>query len=244
MRCRASNAWSSPDLVEHRRVGFRRDAIAAVALGEADDAVRQRDAVDDLRPAALEADPGRLGRAAPDVEDEAVRHRRIEERGAPGDRQPRFLRRRDDLEPKAGRRLHPVEELGAVGGAAAGLGGDVAAPADAARPDLGGAGRERLDGAGDRRFGEEAGDAEAFAQTRDARVRVDHPEAARRGARDEEPAIVGAEVERGHDLARRRAPRRRDPGAAAAPPGGATAGIDSPLNDPGSKRVGPSLREA
>ena len=78
-----------------------------------------------------DADPAHFGRAAADVDQQAVGDLGIEQVLAARERQPRFLGGRDDLEAEAGALLHQGQEVLAVAGAAAGFGGDVAGAADA-----------------------------------------------------------------------------------------------------------------
>ena len=127
--------------------------------------------------------------------------RAIEQRRAAGDDQPRLFLGADDLERDAGLAFDPGHELGAIGGAAAGFGGDGARAGDVMRGDLLGADFERFDGARHRRFGKPAARGEAFAQADDARERIDDAE--RRGRRPlgaaprhQQAAIIGAEIER------------------------------------------------
>ena len=116
----------------------RRDVAAAVPLADVDHADRQRHPVADAvghAPAAAvaghEVDPDELGRAAADVEEDGAGGRRIDQRGAAGDGEACLGLARDDLELEPGLGAHALDELGAVLGRAAGLGGD---QAGAARP--------------------------------------------------------------------------------------------------------------
>ena len=114
-------------------------------------------------------------------------------------------------------RLDAVEELLAVVGRAAGFGGDQPRAPDRAAGELVGADLQRLDGAVHGRLAEAAARRQPLAQPDDARERVDDAElAGPRRHGDQQPAIVGAEVERGEDrlLVRLRA-RPRTAGAAA-----------------------------
>ena len=104
--------------------------------------------------------------------------------------------------------LARVDELAAIGGDAAGLGGDQPRARHRAPPHLVGADLERLDGAVHGRVGQPARAQHAFAETDDAGERVDDEKAAPRGLGDQQPAIIGAEVERAINRRRGR-PRRR-----------------------------------
>ena len=146
-------------------------------------------------------DQHQLGRSAADVEDQRRPVARLEQLVAAEHRQPRFLLRGDDLQRDAGLALDPVDEIAAVDGAAAGLGRDRARQGDMAAPELVGADRQRLDRPVHRSLGEIAAGRQALAQPDDAREGVEHGEAAVARARDQQPAIVGAEVERAIDVA-------------------------------------------
>ena len=171
-----------------------------------------------------EVDPDELRRAAADVEEDDAGGVRVDQRGAAGDGEPRLGLARDDLEREAGLLADAVDELRAVLGRAAGLGGDQPGAGDVAVGELGAADLERLDGADHRRLAEAAVGADPLAEPDDAREGVDDAEAvvARRG--DQQAAIVGAEIERGVERPRRRCARparsaalaaRRRPAAAA-----------------------------
>ena len=60
---------------------------------------------------------------------------------------------------------------------------------------LAGANSQRLHGAVHRVIREPSGLTDAFAEPDDARKRVDHAKAAARGAGEQQPAVVGAEIE-------------------------------------------------
>src|SRR3546814_18905767 len=76
---------------------------------------------------------------------------------AAGQRQTGLLGAGDDVERDAGGALHLVQELGAVAGAPAGLGGNRAGDGDAAAGHLLGADLQRIDGARHRGFRSEEG---------------------------------------------------------------------------------------
>ena len=103
--------------------------------------------------------------------------------------------RRNDLEAQAGARLDQGEEVLAVAGAAAGLGGDVAGARDAIALDLGGADIQRLERAVDRVAAQRPAQRHPLAQPDRPGIGVDDVEALDRRARDQEPAVVGAEVD-------------------------------------------------
>ena len=117
--------------------------------------------------------------------------------------EPRLLLGADDLEADAGLAPDPLDEMAAVDGAPAGLGRDRAGEADPAALQFLGADGERGDGAVHRRFGKLAGRRHAFAHADDAREGVDDGEALAAGAGDEQPTIVGAEIDRAISVARR-----------------------------------------
>ena len=113
---------------------------------------------------------------------------------------------------------HALEEVEAVARRAAGFGRDQPRARDAAVAHLGAADPQRLDRAHDRGLAQPAGTGDALAQPDDARERVDHAEAVARGARHQQPAIVGAEIERGIGRAGQVLPTRAAPAVAARMP--------------------------
>ena len=116
------------------------------------------------------------------------------------DRQARLFLGGDDVEHDAGFAAHPFDELFAVGRAAAGLGRDRAGQVDVAPAQLVGADVERAERPLHRFLAQPARFREPFAQAHDAAEGVDHGEVLARRAGDQEPAIVGAEVQRGIGL--------------------------------------------
>ena len=199
-------------LGDHVLEGSGADVAAAVALGDGDDADRQRhpgaDAVGHAAAAAVrrrrEIEPDQFRRAAADVEEEDAGWRR--------DRSARRSRRRQGA-PRSRARRSPargrsrlrtrVEELRAVLGRAAGFGGDQAGAADVAVGKLGAADAERLDGARHGGVGEPAVGADALAEADDAREGIDDAEAV--VARASRPAGGNCWC---RDRARHRAARR------------------------------------
>ena len=154
-------------------------------------------------------EPQELGAAAADVDQQHVLGRRIDQRQAAEQREQRLLLVRQDLEGEPGDPLDPGEELDAVARAPAGLGRDAAQPADVVARDDPGADPQRRDRARDRPLVEPAAARDALAEPHDAREAVDDLEAVVvQRPRDQQPAVVGPEVERGH--------RRPDRGAARA----------------------------
>jgi hypothetical protein len=73
---------------------------------------------------------------------------------------------------------------------------------DAAPPQLGAAHAQRRDGARHRRLAERTGDGDPLAEPYDAAERVDDAEGAALPARDQQAAIVGAEIDGGVDRSR------------------------------------------
>ena len=89
------------------------------------------------------------------------------------------------------------EEFRAVGGTAAGLGGDGREPLELPRREPGGAGGERADRPIHGRCPQRAGPFEVFAEADHATEAVEHGESAAGWRADEQAAIVGPEVEGG-----------------------------------------------
>ena len=88
-------------------------------------------------------------------------------------------------------------EFFAVLGRAAGLRGNEPRPSHAARAHLVATDQQRLDRPFDRRLADAARSSHALAETNDARERVDDAKPVGRRTRDQKPAIIGAEIERG-----------------------------------------------
>ena len=143
------------------------------------------------------AQPHQLRRTAADIEEDDAGRGGIEQLGAAGRRQPCLGRGIDDLELEAGLLGDAGAEFFAVLGRAAGLRGDEPRPPHAARAHLVATDQQRLDRPFDRRLADAARSSHAFAETNDARERVDHAKPVGRRTRDQKPAIVGAEIERG-----------------------------------------------
>jgi len=186
------------DDVRHLGESAGVDGVAAETLGEGNDAVGQRDRTEDARPVAgaFVGDPAHLGRSAADVEQQHPRERRVQERRAAVQRQPRLRVRRDRLQRQPGFGLDAGEERRAVGGAAAGLGGDAADVSDPGAAEPPGADLQCIDRAADGGLGKPAAGAQALAEPDDAGKRADHPEAPARGRfGDQHAAVVGAEID-------------------------------------------------
>ena len=199
-------------LGDHRAIARRRHLDPAKTLGKGHDAKGQRHRAENFHPRLPAArpflpHPDDLGRPAADVEHDRIGNARVQQRRAAGDDKPRLLGGGDDLEFDADRLAYLGEEIGAIRGTPARLGGDIAAPCDLALVDLAGADPQRLYRARHRRCGEGAGRGQALAKPHDPRKRVDDAKSAAGAARDQEAAVVGSEVERG--IARRHLPRRR-----------------------------------
>ena len=192
------------DIVDHGCEGVARHRAAAKTLGERDDAHRKRRPGDDVvgEPrralATGEVDQRDLGRAAADIEQHHAARVALDQRTAAGNRKAGLGLSVDDFQLEAGLALDAFEELDAIGGGAAGLGGDQPGLPDLAVAQLLAADLERLDGAVHGCLAEPAAGGQPLAQPDDARKGIDDAElavAARH--RDQQPAIVGAEIERG-----------------------------------------------
>ena len=124
----------------------------------------------------------------------------IEKVLAPGQRQPCFFLRCNDLEAKTGARLHLVEEVLAIAGAAARLRRDMAGARDAMAVDPRGAYFEGTQSAVDGVAAQRPVQHNAFAQPDRPGIGVDYLETRDRRPRHQQPAIVGAEIDGGKSV--------------------------------------------
>ena len=191
------------DLGDHRLELLAAYGDAAVTFGECHDTDRNRNPGVDRRVwrampgGAAAAEPHQLRRAAADIEQDHAVGRRIDQRRAARGGEPRFGLAIDDFEVDANLVADALEKIEAVGRRAAGFGGDQPGPGDTAVPHFGAADAQGVDRTQDRRLAEQAGGCDAFAEPDDPRERVDDAEAVAGGARHQEPAVVGAKIERG-----------------------------------------------
>ena len=179
------------------------DHDAAVALGKRDDADgernpaahvgRRRTAVGDRLP----SEPHQFRRAAADIEQDRAFGLGVDQRRAAGRGEQRLGLAVHDFEIDADLLAHLRQEIPAIDGGAAGLGRDQARARDAAVAHLVPADFQRFDPARDGGVAQAARRGDPFAETDDAGEGVDDAEAVMRRARDQKPAIVGAEIERG-----------------------------------------------
>src|SRR5262249_20602691 len=143
------------------------------------------------------AEDSEVGGTAADVEQDHTIGVRIDQRRAAGGRQHGFGFTVDDFELEANLIGDAGAEFGAVRRSATRLGRDQPRPRHAAVAHLVAANRECCDRTVDRRIADAPGRRKTLAEADDARERIDDTEAVADRARDEEPAIVGAEIERG-----------------------------------------------
>ncbi len=144
-------------------------------------------------------DPDQFGRAAADVEQDGAPPLRVEQRRAADHGKRRLGLAIDHLEPDAGFGRDPVPKTVGVGGGAAGFGRDQPQAFCLFGLDLVAADAERGDGALDRGIADAAGRRDALPQPDDPGERIDHAEPVAGRTGDQQPAIIGAEVERGID---------------------------------------------
>jgi hypothetical protein len=123
----------------------------------------------------------------------------IEKRRTASDRKTRLVLVRDDFESETGFGFNACDEIRAVGGDAAGFGGDKAGARDAAPGHLVGANLQRLDRPVHRIIAQGAAGREALAKADDAGIGVHDLEALAGAPGDQETAIVGAKIERAID---------------------------------------------
>ena len=194
-----------------------------------------------------------LRRAAADVEGERPARLGHQQRRAAGEGELGLLVIADDLDLDAGLAPDPADELGAIVGAAAGLGRDAAGMGHALAAHLAGADLEGLDGAVHGGAGERAAGTQPLAQADDSRERIDDAEPLASRPRHQQPAVVGAEVERGQHspVAADRTPRPVTVGFQAdvavqlpAPrmPAVAPAGAPAPIFGDDPNRLSPALQ--
>lgn len=157
--------------------------------------------------AAVATQPDDFRGAAADIEEHEIGGRRIGKRAAAGCSEPRFRLAVDDLEPQPRLPRDAIDEFFAVGGGAAGFRRDETRARDTASVHLVAAYIERIQRARHRRIAQPAGGVETFAEADDARKGIDDTQAFRAlrhacagRTRDQQAAIVGAEVERGINI--------------------------------------------
>jgi hypothetical protein len=196
---------------DHPGVAVRVGA-AAEALRKGDHAQGHRERM--ARLAAVErrvpVQPQQLRAAAADVEHQELVGVRVDQRQAAQHGEPGLLVLAQHLELDAGDPPDAADEVVAVLGPPAGLGGHAAHPGDTVAVHDPPADLERGEGAPHGALAQPVRAGEPLAETDDAREAVDDVEAFGRGFRHEEAAIVGAEVERGQPpaAARQRLSRR------------------------------------
>ncbi len=190
------------DLADHGLVGCGRYAIAAEPFRQIHHTARERHPTQHVRTAAdIELKPHHLGRATADINDNRMTVAWIEERCAAGKRQRRLLAAADNVEPNAGLGLDSGDKLGAIVGATAGFRCDSANAADMAAPHFVGTGLERVDRTVHGRLGQVPAGMDAFAEAHYAGECIDDAEAVARRTRDEQPAVIGAEIDGGVGVA-------------------------------------------
>ena len=195
------------DLLDHQLEQRAVDPHAAMPFGQRNDADRQRHPALHhrlRRPAPRRLGLGEqdeLGGAAADVEQDDAARLRIHQRRAAGGGEVGLGLAVDDLELDADALADDGEELGAVLGGAASFRGDQAGAGHRPVAHLVPADSERRHRAGDRGIGQPPGRRDALAEPDDAGKRVDHTKAVAGRPRDQQAAIVGAEVEGGVGLA-------------------------------------------
>ncbi len=149
-------------------------------------------------------DPNQFRRPAADVEQDGAPPVRVKQRRTTGHRQRCFGLAIDHFKPDAGLGRHPVHEAVGIRRRAAGFGGDQTQAFGPLRLDLVAADAEGGDGAVDRGVADAAGRRDPLPEPDDARERVDHAKAVTGRTGDQQPAIVGAKVQRGIDAGCRR----------------------------------------
>ena len=149
------------------------------------------------RARVLQINQHEFGRPAADVEHDHGIGLPVDEIGATDRGQGRLGLAGDDFKPHPGLVLDSRDELAAILGLTAGLGGDHPRPPDAVPDDLVAADGQRIDSAAHRFLGQASALAQAFAKTDDPRKGIDDAKPAHRRRRDQKPAVVGAKIECG-----------------------------------------------
>ena len=187
------------DVIDHGLVAIGRETLVAEAFGQRDDADGQAVVADQLRRAvAVQADPGELGAAAADIEQQGAAAGAGQQGGAAFQRELGFLTGGDHVDRQAGFGADAGQEFGAVGGAAGRLRWRWRARRGPGRRCQ--AGRRRRAGPGARGpspcSGELAGMVQAL--RRGGRCGRSYP-ATRKppldGGADQKAAIIGAQIE-------------------------------------------------
>jgi len=173
-------------------------------LGERDHAPGHALPVEDAWHRRARLDQHQLGRAAADIEDHRRTDAVFEQDVAAEHRQPRFLLRRDHVEPDAGLLPHALDEGRAVARPPARLGRDRTRKPHVASAQLVGADVKRGERPVHRFLAEPSGPGQPLAEPHHAAERVDDHEVLLRRAGDQQAAVVGAEIDRGVGLARAR----------------------------------------
>ena len=190
-------------VVHHRRVGRGRHGLSAIALGQRHDAERQRDPAADLRQrrsaaALLRAvEPHQLRGAAADIEQHRAFGLRIDQRAQPVAARRASVSRSitsSSRPTSCATRARKSSPFSAERQASVAISRARVTPL---LLHLVAADRERADRALDRRLADTARGGDALAEPDDAGERVDHAEAVAGRTRDQQAAIVGAEIERG-----------------------------------------------
>ena len=145
------------------------------------------------RPPVVE--PQDLGAAAADVDQQGRPGAALDQRQAAQQRQERLLLVVQDFELDSGGAADPGQELGAVGGAAAGLGRNAARLLDPVPRHDPCAHPKRRDGPRHCPFAEPAARGQAFTEAHDPREAVDHLEAVGVRSGDQQTAVIGPQVE-------------------------------------------------
>src|SRR5690606_32550393 len=145
-------------------------------------------------------DEGDFGGAAANVEEHDAPRIALDERAAARYGKARLGLPVDDLEPETRLSFHPRKEVGSVDGRPAGFGGDQPGTEQRPRPDLVRADLQCFYAAAHRRIAQPPRSGQPLAETNDAGERVDDAELAGAGRyRDEQPAVVGPQIQRGED---------------------------------------------
>jgi hypothetical protein len=152
--------------------------------------------------AGLQRQPAKLGAAAADIEDDSIGEVAAEQRHAAAKGQLGLLARGNDVKVDPRFVPHPRNEASAIGRPAACLSRDRPRQCHAPALHLGGADPQGIDGAIHRIRRQQPSLGHPLAQADDAGKGIDHLESDAVLPGNQQPAVIGTQIQRRHDLSR------------------------------------------